>query len=76
TTREWLRHQYEQWRAGLGERGEGIPGFDEFWAGDGLELPVSEPAQVAFADFRADPRAHPLTTPTGRIEIFSETIDG
>jgi biotin/methionine sulfoxide reductase len=31
---------------------------------------------VAFADFRADPEAHPLTTPTGKIEIFSATIDG
>ncbi|GAB2711390.1 molybdopterin guanine dinucleotide-containing S/N-oxide reductase [Nocardia thraciensis] len=76
TAQEWLRHLYEQWRAELGERGDAIPGFDKFWAGDGLELPVAEPAQVAFADFRADPRAHPLTTPTGRIEIFSETIDG
>jgi biotin/methionine sulfoxide reductase len=36
---------------------------------------ASEP-QVAFAEFRADPEGHPLTTPTGKIEIFSETIDG
>ena len=35
---------------------------------------ASEP-QVAFADFRADPEGHPLTTPTGKIEIFSATID-
>lgn len=76
TTGEWLRHLYEQWRDGLGERGRGLPGFDEFWAGPGLELPVAEPAQVMFADFRADPAAHPLPTPTGRIEFFSDTIAG
>ena len=31
---------------------------------------------VLFADFRADPDANPLKTPSGRIEIFSETVDG
>ena len=34
---------------------------------------VSEP-YVAFADFRNDPISHPLVTPSGRIELFSETI--
>ena len=29
-----------------------------------------------FADFRRDPDAHPLKTPSGRIEIFSETVAG
>ncbi|SLI80192.1 putative biotin sulfoxide reductase BisC [Mycobacteroides abscessus subsp. abscessus] len=28
------------------------------------------------SDFRENPAAHPLHTPSGRIEIFSETIDG
>lgn len=27
-----------------------------------------------FADFRADPMAHPLKTPSGRIELYSERI--
>ena len=74
TALEWLRHLYDQWRAAQGA-GD-LPSFDEFWAGDGLDLPVAEPGQVLFADFRADPDRHPLSTPTGRIEIFSETIDG
>ncbi|QIS20470.1 molybdopterin-dependent oxidoreductase [Nocardia terpenica] len=76
TAEEWLRDLYEQWRADLNARGTTMPSFDEFWAGEGITLPVVEPEQVVFADFRADPDAHPLTTPTGRIEIFSETIDG
>jgi biotin/methionine sulfoxide reductase len=77
TVTEWLRHLYDEWRDSLASRHRGwpVPGFDEFWAGDGLELPVADEAQVAFADFRADPERHPLSTPTGKIEIFSATID-
>ena len=75
TAMDWLRHLYDEWRGKLAERGRAVPGFDEFWASDGLELPVASEPQVAFADFRADPERHPLTTPTGKIEIFSETID-
>ncbi len=72
---DWLRYLYDEWRDKLAERGRAVPGFDEFWASDGLELPVASESQVAFADFRADPEGHPLSTPTGKIEIFSETID-
>jgi biotin/methionine sulfoxide reductase len=75
TAMDWLRHLYEEWRGNLAERGRAVPGFDDFWAGDGLQLPVASEPQVAFADFRADPEGHPLTTPTGKIEIFSATID-
>jgi biotin/methionine sulfoxide reductase len=75
TAMDWLRHLYEEWRGNLAERGRAVPDFGEFWAGDGLELPVASEPQVAFADFRADPEGHPLTTPTGKIEIFSATID-
>jgi anaerobic dimethyl sulfoxide reductase subunit A len=35
--------------------------------------PVTRPA-VAFTDFRDDPAAHPLPTPTGRIELFSQPL--
>jgi biotin/methionine sulfoxide reductase len=75
TAMEWLRHLYDEWRDELAGRGRPVPDFDEFWASEGLELPVAGEPQVAFADFRADPGAHPLTTPSGKIEIFSQTID-
>jgi biotin/methionine sulfoxide reductase len=75
TAMEWLRHLYDEWQGKLAERGRPVPGFDEFWASDSLELPVASEPQVALADFRADPEGHPLTTSTGKIEIFSETID-
>ncbi len=34
---------------------------------------VTRPA-IAFADFRVDPVAHPLSTPSGKIEIFSQKL--
>jgi len=33
-----------------------------------------EPPVIPFADFRADPEAHPLNTPSGKIEIFSTVL--
>jgi biotin/methionine sulfoxide reductase len=79
TAMEWLRHLYGEWRDSLASQGRdpaSVPGFDEFWAGPGIELPVASEPQVAFAEFRLDPEGHPLTTPTGKIEIFSSAIDG
>ena len=69
----WLRHLYDGWRSRTG--GE-LPPFDDFWAGDPIQLPAAEDDQDLLAGFRADPDAHPLTTPSGRVEIFSETIGG
>jgi anaerobic dimethyl sulfoxide reductase subunit A len=52
-----------------------MPGLDALESANaGLYArPVETPA-VAFADFRRDPAAHPLPTPSGRIEIFSKKL--
>ena len=60
TAMEWLRHLYGEWRDSLASRGRGrasVPGFDEFWAGNGIELPVASEPQVAFAEFRSTRRS-------------------
>jgi len=72
TEREWLAHIYETWAAGLDFP---APDFAGFWAAGSLRLPVEE-GLTLLADFRADPVAHRLATPSGRIEIHSETIAG
>jgi biotin/methionine sulfoxide reductase len=52
------------------------PDFDSFWELGSYEFPSSdeylEPALLA--DFRADPAAHRLRTPSGKIELFSQRI--
>jgi biotin/methionine sulfoxide reductase len=75
-TMGWLRHLYEAWRNRLGERGVDVVDFDTFWETEKIEIPIIEPRQVLFSDFRNDPEMHPLATPSGKIEIFSSTIAG
>ncbi|ORA28245.1 molybdopterin guanine dinucleotide-containing S/N-oxide reductase [Mycobacterium aquaticum] len=72
TARQWLVHMYEKWAAGLDFE---VPTFDQFWAAGQLRLPT-EPGLTLLGDYRADPQAHRLATPSGRIEIFSEDIAG
>jgi biotin/methionine sulfoxide reductase len=75
TGHEWLRHLYEQWRSDMKAAGHQMPSFEEFWASESLEIPVPDPRQVLLAAFRSDPGRHALSTPSGKIEIFSATID-
>lgn len=72
---EWVSHMYEQF---LAEHPD-YPSYDELgelgFVQHQEEVP-GEAHRVLFDAFRADPDAHPLGTPSGRIEIFSETIAG
>lgn len=75
TADEWVAHLYGQF---AGEN-DYAPSFDEFWSAGYVEhdmAAMGETDQVFLADFRADPDAAPLPTPSGRIELFSSTIDG
>ncbi|MGD9865985.1 MAG: molybdopterin-dependent oxidoreductase [Pseudodonghicola sp.] len=72
----WVRHLYDGAREGAGQAGVMLPEFDRFWE-DGLARfdPIDSPRPLLHA-FRADPLANPLPTPSGRIEVFSETVAG
>jgi biotin/methionine sulfoxide reductase len=72
TAREWLVELYEKWSAELDFE---VPSFEEFWRNGRLRLPT-ETGLTLLSDFRADPHANRLGTPSGRIEIFSDDIDG
>jgi biotin/methionine sulfoxide reductase len=70
----WLRHLYDGWQARLEDDGIKVVDFDTFWASESIQIPVLNQNQVLFSEFRHSPDAHPLRTPSGRIELFSETI--
>ena len=73
---DWIRETYENFAARMAREGAALPTFDGFWRDGRLRVPEPEEDFVLFADFRVDPEANPLNTPSGRIEIFSATVDG
>ena len=50
-----------------------FPGFEQ-WREQGVFVPVYDEPDIAFQDFREDPEANPLETPSGKIEIFSKDL--
>ena len=73
---DWLERVWSQTRSAAEAAGEDLPDWKTFITGGILELSDPSPGQVFLAEFRADPEANPLQTPSGRIELFSERIAG
>ncbi|MEM9604511.1 MAG: molybdopterin-dependent oxidoreductase [Pseudomonadota bacterium] len=73
---DWLHRLWDTTRAMASDHDVDLPDWDDFIAGDLVSLPDPAPDQVFLAGFRADPVAHALPTPSGRIELYSETLAG
>jgi biotin/methionine sulfoxide reductase len=74
SSRQWLVHLYEPTRRALAEAGWDAPDFEEFWQRGELALPSGPDDGGFLRAFRDDPVKNRLATPSGRIEIYSETI--
>jgi len=72
----WVQFLYESLAEQMAQEQVRMPPFAEFWEAGQTELPAAAKPFVLFEDFRKNPAAHPLKTPSGRIEIFSEKIAG
>ena len=72
----WLRHMYAKAQKSASKQDIEMPDFDEFWERGFWEFRSPVDSSILFEGFRADPDKMALKTPSGRIEIFSETIDG
>ncbi len=73
---DWLRWIYDQSRQSAAETGVTLPSYEALRdTGWHRVAPPDEP-RVMLAGFRHDPEANPLRTPSGKIEIFSDTIAG
>ncbi|MGI9394366.1 MAG: molybdopterin guanine dinucleotide-containing S/N-oxide reductase, partial [Boseongicola sp.] len=71
---EWMRWIYDVSRQSAAREGVSLPGWDDFQSVGYFK--VDEPAEniVMLGAFRSDPVKSRLATPSGKIEIFSETI--
>ena len=71
---EWVEVLYDLFRA----ENKWAPDFEEFCEVGYLRYPdvgeMGEGYQVFLSEFREDPSVHKLGTPSGRIELWSETI--
>ncbi len=78
TSGEWIPQLYAEYRQLAATQGIEVPDLDGLRAMNWMRLPIQdpEPNKTLFAPFRDDPEGAALGTPSGRIEIFSETIAG
>lgn len=74
TSDEWLERIYRENLPKAQAAGLDLPPFEEFWARGLIDVSGDDAPVIMHEAFRADPEANPLGTPTGRIEICSETI--
>ena len=71
---DWQRWIWEVSRQqAAGQRVE-LPGWESLQRDGWVKVPVPDKPTVMLDAFRTDPEANPLATPSGRIEIFSQTI--
>jgi biotin/methionine sulfoxide reductase len=70
----WLRHMYDTTRVAVMERGGSMPDFDTFWETGHADIP-QQPHEPALARFRADPEAHALKTESGKLVLYSRTLE-
>lgn len=71
---DWLLTAWSSISERLRARGMTPPNFDEFWKIGHFKVDRPKKNYVMFADFRDDPVAHRVDTPSGRIEIFSKAV--
>jgi biotin/methionine sulfoxide reductase len=75
---QWIAHLYEGFHQRATAAGIAVPTLTELrernWVK--LDIAVTEQPKPILRRFRADPEGAALKTPSGRIEIFSERIDG
>lgn len=75
---DWLRSFYAVAQKQAEAQKITMPGFDEFWQKGHVQFPIPPSSRyyVRYGDFRANPITNALGTPSGRIEIYSKTIEG
>jgi len=69
TQEQWLRYLVEK----TAEQNPGFPSFEEFKE-QGIYRWRQEKPYIAFSEQIKDPKNHPFSTPSGKIELFSKRL--
>jgi biotin/methionine sulfoxide reductase len=72
----WLRWLYDKTRQSAGAEGLDLPDWAELQEKGWHQTPRPATPVVMLRAFRENPERHALATPSGRIEVFSATVDG
>ncbi|MBU2955371.1 molybdopterin-dependent oxidoreductase [Marinobacter sp. F3R08] len=73
---QWLKVFYDETCEKAGNSGIDLPSFEDFKAKGWFENLMPNEPQVLMKAYREDPVGNALRTPSGKIEIFSETVAG
>lgn len=76
TPDEWQKWMYEISRQSASRSEFELPDWDTMQKQGWLKVPPPDKPAVMMEAFRRDPEANPLKTPSGKIEVFSETVAG
>lgn len=73
---EWLQWMYEKFTAKYAARGFELPTWEQFWGGGRpVDVPKADPDRTMHSEFREDPKANPLNTPSTLIHLQSDEIE-
>ena len=73
--RQWLQKLWQDSQLRAVEQGFELPDFEQFVGAGQYKLPPRDRREYWLADFRADPQGHPLATPSGKLELYSQRIE-
>ncbi len=72
---DWIELMYEQTKERTEQEGTNMPNFEQFVQDGWFRVKNPSKPGILLEPFRHNPDKFPLRTPSGKIEIFSETID-
>ena len=72
--REWLKYIWNESKRISKKVNLDLPDFEKFWEDGFFEVPIEKTKKIMFENFRKNPNENPLNTPSGKIEITSNTI--
>lgn len=73
---DWQRWIYDLSRQSAAESKVELPSLDQLREDGWVKVDAPEEPMIMLQGFRSDPQANRLKTPSGKIEIYSETIAG